>query len=157
MKRAITAAAAVAVAALAACGGGAPAAHHAAASSKPAAAVARSYPDAPSLIAAMAVGGAICRGVRFHSGSAVPGAQSVFAGCSGSSNGDTTIEVFGMQSGAILAHANAVAYADRMVAVGTSLHSPTAEVIGPNWVVNTVPSFATEVVAAVHGTEKTSP
>ena len=41
--------------------------------------------------------------------------------------------------------------ADGMVALGLQLHTPTAEVVGPNWVVNTSPAFADEVVDAIGG------
>jgi hypothetical protein len=35
-----------------------------------------------------------------------------------------------------------------MLSVGKSIGSPTAEVVGPNWTVNTVPGFAPKVVTA---------
>ena len=35
-----------------------------------------------------------------------------------------------------------------MLSVGKSISSPTAEVVGPNWTVNTVPGFAPKVVTA---------
>ena len=48
-------------------------------------------------------------------------------------------------------HANALAYAEGMIILGMQLHTPTAEVVGPNWVVNTSPAFAGEVVEAIGG------
>ena len=65
-------------------------------------------------------------------------------GLLGGQRGDTVIGLFS-------SHANAVAYADGMVILGLHLHTPTAEVVGPNWVVNTSPAFAGEVVAAIGG------
>ena len=64
--------------------------------------------------------------------------------CSGASSGDTVIGLFSN-------HADALAYADGMVILGLQLHTPTAEVVGPNWVVNTSPAFADEVVDAIGG------
>jgi hypothetical protein len=45
-------------------------------------------------------------------------------------------------------HASAVAYANSMLSIGKSISSPTAEVVGPNWTVNTAPGFAPKVVMA---------
>ena len=111
---------------------------------------ANSYPDVQSLIAAMAVGGALCSDVSLSSGSTVSGALSRYAGCSGSSSGDTAIVMF-------KDHASAVAYAGRMLSTGQSLGDPTAEVVGPDWTVNTVPAFADKVVKAVGGQLMTEP
>ena len=38
-----------------------------------------------------------------------------------------------------------------MINSGATTNTPTAEVVGPNWAVNTVPSFATQVQRAVGG------
>src|ERR1700728_2747025 len=67
------------------------------------------------------------------------GEAGQFADCSGTSDGDTVIGLFSD-------HANALAYAEGMIILGIQLHTPTAEVVGPNWVVNTSPAFAGEVV-----------
>ena len=79
--------------------------------------------------------GVVCSGV---------GPAGQFADCSGASDGDTVIGMFS-------SHANALAYAYGMVTLGLQLHTPTAEVVGPNWVVNTSPAFAGEVVEAIGG------
>jgi hypothetical protein len=105
---------------------------------------ANSYPDVQSLIAAMAVAGAPCSDVSLSSGSTESGALSTYAECSGSSSGDTAIVIF-------KDHASAAAYAGRMLSVGQSLGDPAAEVVGPDWTVNTVPAFADKVVKAVGG------
>ena len=88
-----------------------------------------------SMLAAMDSRGAVCSGA---------GPAGAFMDCSGASSGDTVIGLFRN-------HADAVAYADGMVILGLQLHTPTAEVVGPNWVVNTSPAFAGEVVAAIGG------
>jgi hypothetical protein len=101
----------------------------------PAIPTARSYPSAISVLAAMDRRGVVCSGV---------GQAGQFADCSGAADGDTVIGMFGN-------HADAVAYADGMVTLGLQLHTPTAEVVGPNWVVNTSPAFADQVVDAIGG------
>jgi len=106
--------------------------------------VAPSYADVQSLIAAMAVHGAVCSDVSINTGSTVGGALSTYAECSGVSSGDTAIVVF-------TDHASALAYANNMLSTGEGLGDPTAEVVGPNWTVNTVPAFADKVVNAVGG------
>jgi hypothetical protein len=116
----------------------------------PAHVTARSYPNVASLLAAMAVRGAICSGATFKSGSTADGALSNFVDCSGTSAGDTAIVLF-------TNHAEAVAYAQSMISVGQEANSPTEEVIGPNWVVNTSPGFAPKVAKAVGGQLITTP
>jgi hypothetical protein len=96
---------------------------------------ARAYPSAVSVLAAMDSKGAVCSGA---------GQAGQFADCSADSNGDTVIGLFSN-------HADALAYADGMITLGLQLHTPTAEVVGPNWVVNTSPAFADEVVDAIGG------
>jgi hypothetical protein len=96
---------------------------------------AHAYASAIGVLAAMDSKGVVCSGV---------GQAGQFADCSGASSGDTVIGMFGD-------HADAVAYADGMVTLGLQLHTPTAEVVGPNWVVNTSPAFAGEVVDAIGG------
>jgi len=96
---------------------------------------ARAYASPTGVLAAMDRKGAVCSGV---------GQAGQFADCSGVSDGDTVIGMFSD-------HAEAVAYADGMITLGLQLHTPTAEVVGPNWVVNTSPAFAQEVVAAIGG------
>jgi hypothetical protein len=96
---------------------------------------ARAYASPTGVLAAMDRGGAVCSGA---------GQAGQFADCSGDSEGDTVIGMFSD-------HGEAVAYADGMITLGLQLHTPTAEVVGPNWVVNTSPAFAEEVVAAIGG------
>ena len=92
-------------------------------------------PQRRRVLAAMDSKGAVCSGA---------GQAGQFADCSADSNGDTVIGLFSD-------HADALAYADGMVTLGLQLHTPTAEVVGPNWVVNTSPAFADEVVDAIGG------
>jgi hypothetical protein len=112
---------------------------------------AQSYPSTASLLAAMAAHGATCSGVSFISGGTIAGEVNPFAECSGTSDGDTGVTVF-------TDHASALAYANSMISpsVANSL-GPTAEVVGPNWTVNTVPAFAAKVVSAVGGQLITAP
>jgi hypothetical protein len=114
---------------------GAGAAIASASSGTPPAPTARAYASTTGMLAAMDSNGAVCSGV---------GPAGAFMDCSGASSGDTVIGLFRN-------HADAVAYADGMVILGLQLHTPTAEVVGPNWVVNTSPAFAGEVVAAIGG------
>ena len=102
------------------------------------------YKSATDLLAAMAAGGAVCGNAQFQTGSTVQGAQSAYIGGDGVSSGDTVLEMF-------TSHAGALAYANRMINSGATTNTPTAEVVGPNWAVNTVPSFATQVQRAVGG------
>jgi hypothetical protein len=106
-----------------------------ASSGRPPAPTARAYANTTSVLAAMDSRGAVCSGV---------GPAGAFMDCSGASSGDTVIGMF-------RSHADALAYADGMVILGLQLHTPTAEVVGPNWVVNTSPAFAGEVVDAIGG------
>jgi hypothetical protein len=96
---------------------------------------ARAYASATGVLAALDNRGVVCSGV---------GQTGQFADCTGVSDGDTVIGMFND-------HADAVAYADGMVRLGLQLHTPTAEVVGPNWVVNTCPAFADQVVDAIGG------
>jgi hypothetical protein len=96
---------------------------------------AHAYASSTGVLAAMDSKGAVCSGA---------GPAGQFMDCSGASSGDTVIGMFNN-------HADAVAYADGMVTLGLQLHTPTAEVVGPNWVVNTSPAFADEVVDAIGG------
>jgi len=121
------------VALIAAAGAGAAIAG--ASSGPPPTPTARAYATTTSMLAAMDSKGAVCSGA---------GPAGAFMDCSGASSGDTVIGLFRN-------HADAVAYADGMVILGLRLHTPTAEVVGPNWVVNTSPAFAGEVVAAIGG------
>jgi hypothetical protein len=121
------------VALIAAAGAGAAIAS--ASSGPPPAPPARAYATTTSMLAAMDSNGAVCSGA---------GAAGAFMDCSGDSSGDTVIGLF-------RDHADAIAYADSMVILGLQLRMPTAEVVGPNWVVNTSPAFAADVVAAIGG------
>lgn len=96
---------------------------------------AHAYAGTMSVLAAMGSKGVVCSGV---------GPAGQFTDCSGASAGDTVIGMFP-------SHADALAYAYGMVTLGLQLHTPTAEVVGPNWVVNTSPAFAGEVVGAIGG------
>ena len=96
---------------------------------------AHTYSTATGVLAAMNRRGVVCSNV---------GPAGAFMDCSGASTGDTVIGMFN-------SHAAAVAYADGMIILGLQLHAPTAEVVGPNWVVNTSPVFAGEVVNAIGG------
>jgi hypothetical protein len=96
---------------------------------------AHAYSTTTGVLAAMDRGGVVCSDA---------GPAGEFVDCSGASSGDTVIGMFGN-------HADAVAYADGMITLGLQLHTPAAEVVGPNWVVNTSPAFAGEVVDAIGG------
>ena len=96
---------------------------------------AHAYPSTTGVLAAMNRKGVVCQDV---------GPAGAFMDCSGASSGDTVIGMFGN-------HADAVAYADSMIILGLQLRTPAAEVVGPNWVVNTSPAFAGEVVGAIGG------
>lgn len=106
--------------------------------------VAQSYKDAASLLAAMAVHGATCSGASFNSGGVVPGEVNPYVECTGITSGDTSVLMF-------TDHASALAYGNDMLNVGLSIGPAAAEVVGPNWTVNTVPAFARKVVSAVGG------
>jgi Host cell surface-exposed lipoprotein len=108
-----------------------------------------SYPTVTSLLAAMSAHGAACSAVSIKSGGTVAGEVNPFADCSGTSNGDTAITIF-------TDHPDALAYANNMISINGPL-GPTAEVVGPNWVVNTEPSFAAKVIRAVGGQLITAP
>jgi hypothetical protein len=117
----------------------------------PAAPDAQSYPNVQSLLAAMAAHGATCSNADIKTGSTVNGALSTFAECTGVSSGDTAIVMF-------TDHAGAVAYANNTLSLSQNASlGPTAEVVGPNWAVNTVPTFAPKVVSAVGGQLITAP
>ena len=136
---ALAAAAFLVLADLAACGNSTPKPHSTPTHTSGAA---HSYPDVESLVAAMAVHGAVCGNVKFFP-STMPGGLSPHVGCDGISAGDTSVVVF-------TGHASAVAFARQMIQVSASL-GPVAEVVGPDWVVNTVPAFARRVMRAVGG------
>ena len=125
---------------LAACGGGASA--HSTPKPHSTAHSAVSYSNVDSLVAAMAVHGAICGNVQF-SLSTMPGGRSPHVSCDGASAGDTSIIVF-------TNHGSALGFARGMASQSGTI-GPTAEVVGPDWVVNTVPAFARQVVHAVGG------
>jgi hypothetical protein len=133
-RRRVMAVAGGAVALVAAAGAGAALAAGTS-SSPPVIPTARAYASATGVLAAMDSKGAVCSGA---------GQAGQFADCSADSNGDTVIGMFSD-------HADALAYADGMITLGLQLHTPTAEVVGPNWVVNTSPAFAGEVVDAIGG------
>jgi hypothetical protein len=101
-----------------------------------------SYRDVESLVAAMAVHGAVCGNVQFTS-STMPGGLSPHVGCDGISSGDTSVVVF-------TDHGSALTFARNLIQSDSSL-GPMAEVVGPDWVVNTVPAFARQVMHAVGG------
>ena len=110
-----------------------------------------SYSSVTSLLAAMSAHGATCSAVSIKSGGIVAGEVNPFADCNGSgSSGDTVITIF-------TTHADALNYADSMIGVGQVTNLPTAEVVGPDWAVNTEPSFAAKVISAVGGQLITAP
>lgn len=111
---------------------------------------ARSYADVQALTDAMAAGGASCSNITLSSGGTVTGEVNPFAGCDGTTAGDTAILVF-------TDHADAVAYAHSMINVGEETGDQAAEVIGPNWTVNTGPVFAAKVLKAIGGQLLTGP
>jgi hypothetical protein len=129
---------------LAACGGGALMHGTAKPSPKPhsTAIASVSYRDVQSLVAAMAVHGAVCGNVQFVS-STMPGGLSPHVGCDGASSGDTSVVVF-------TDHGSALTFARLQIQENSTL-GPMAEVVGPDWAVNTVPAFARQVVRAVGG------
>jgi hypothetical protein len=129
---------------LAACGGGAPVHGTAKPLPKPhsTAIASVSYRDVQSLVAAMAVHGAVCGNVQFVS-STMPGGLSPHVGCDGASSGDTSVVLF-------TDHGSALTFARLQIQANSTL-GPVAEVVGPDWVVNTVPAFARQVVRAVGG------
>jgi hypothetical protein len=96
---------------------------------------AHAYSTTTGVLAAMDRRGVVCQDA---------GPAGAFMDCSGASTGDTVIGMFSN-------HADAVAYADSMIILGLQLRTPAAEVVGPNWVVNTSPAFAGEVVDAIGG------
>ena len=104
----------------------------------------RSYADARALAAAMAEGGAPCTNIGFSDGGGVTGEVNPYASCNGDFTGDTAILVFNN-------HTDALTYAHEMMNVGPTASNLTAEVVGPNWTVNTSPAFAATVHKAVGG------
>jgi hypothetical protein len=92
----------------------------------------------------MASHGATCSGAAFEGGGTVTGEVNPFADCTGASNGDTSVLVF-------TDHASALAYGNDMTSEGQAIGTPTAEVVGPDLTVNTVPAFAAKVISAVGG------
>ena len=110
---------------------------------------AKAYPTTAALLAAMTAHGASCPGVKYSSSGTVAGEVNPFATCNSGGQGNTVILVFAN-------HAEAMTYANSMITTGQSVGSPTAEVVGPNWTVNTVPSFAPTVVRAIGGQLVTS-
>ncbi len=118
----------------------------AASSVKPAAspvAVTPEFTDVDSLLAALAVHGAPCTAVTFVNGT-VPGAINPYADCTGVTAGDTAVSTF-------TSHASALAYARHQIATSAGLGIAVAEVVGPNWTVNTIPVYARMVARAVGG------
>ena len=105
---------------------------------------AQSYPSTAALLAAMTAHGASCPGVKFSSSGTRVGEVNPFATCNSGGQGNTVILVF-------KDHAEAMTYANDMISVGQSTGIPAAEVVGPNWTVNSTPTFAPKVVGAVGG------
>lgn len=123
----------------------------AAPSATPLTPTAQSYSGTASLLAAMAAHGATCSGVSLSYSGSVPGEVNPFAECTGISNGDSAVTVF-------TDHASALAYANSMISLSvTNSLGPTAEVVGPDWTVNTAPAFAAKVAKAVGGQLITAP
>jgi hypothetical protein len=75
----------------------------------------------------------------------IPGGVGPIIDCTGTSSGDTTIVVF-------VNHADAVAFAQNIISgASAGALGPAGEVVGPDWAVNTSPSYATEVQRAIGG------
>jgi hypothetical protein len=75
-------------------------------------------------------------------GSTVGGSLNPYIDCTGKSEGDTSIVVF-------TNHADALAFARTQLSV-TNL-GPVGEVVGANWVVNTIPAYGRKAAAALGG------
>lgn len=104
---------------------------------------ASAYASARAVLSALAADRLPCRQVSWVSDGTVPGSLSPYADCSGASDGDTSIAVF-------TSHASALAYAHQMLSDAADL-GPAAEVVGPNWVINTIPAYARKVAPAMGG------
>ena len=103
------------------------------------------YGSARALIRVLAARGAPCKRVHVISSPTLPGALSL-ADCSGKSDGDTSIATFA-------GRASAIAFATRMIAADPKNN---AEVVGPDWVVNTERAYAPSVQSAIGGQVFTS-
>jgi hypothetical protein len=110
---------------------------------KAAAAVKPEFTDVESLLAALAVHGAPCTAVTFVNGT-VPGGINPYADCTGVRAGDTAVSMFS-------SHSSALAYARQQMATSAGLGIAVAEVVGPNWTVNTIPAYARMAARAVGG------
>jgi hypothetical protein len=104
-----------------------------------------SYENATAVVAALDAHGAPCTNTSLTNGSTATGSLGSFVLCSGVTAGDTSVGIFDT-------HAHALAHAQNMINVGDEIkaHS-TAEVVGPNWVVNTTPAYAARVQKAIGG------
>jgi hypothetical protein len=98
----------------------------------------------------MTAGGALCTNMTSKSGGTVTGEVNPYASCDGATPGDTAILVFTHQ-------ADALSYAHRMISTGEAIDDQAAEVVGPDWTVNTSPAFATKVLKAIGGQLLTGP
>jgi Host cell surface-exposed lipoprotein len=147
------------VAALGAIGGIASAASggsHPAASTAPAPKATHSAPAKPvgfaqvqGLLITLSQHGAACKADDAITTSTLPGSLAA-VDCTGISSGDTVIAAF-------KDHASAVNYAQMAVSIGKAAGSPTAEVVGPTWTINTVPAFAAKAATATGGQLMTEP
>lgn len=111
---------------------------------------AQPYSTVEYLLAAMTANGATCSNQTLKYNGVVPGEVNPFVDCTAVSGSDTVVVIF-------TDHASAIAYANGMLGIGQTTSSPTAEVVGPNWTVNTVPAFAPKVIKAVGGQLITAP
>jgi hypothetical protein len=109
-----------------------------------------SYKNATAVVAALDAHGAPCTSAYPASGmpmpGAIPGLRGPFMECSGLTQGDTSIGVFD-------SYADALQQAMSVLGGGgPGLQPPsTAEVVGPDWLVNTTPAYAKKVHAAIGG------
>jgi hypothetical protein len=100
------------------------------------------YPRADALLSALDARGAPCTAVSYVNGGTVGGSLNPYIDCTGISEGDTSIVVF-------TSHAAALAFAQTQLGV-TNL-GPVGEVVGVNWVVNTMPAYGRKVAATLGG------
>jgi hypothetical protein len=112
-----------------------------------------SYADAAAVLAALAAGGAPCATPSPVSNPTAAGATSM-VGCfssqaAGGASSDSVVVVFDN-------HADALAFAQGMLGLVPAAGDPAAEVVGVNWVVNTVPAYGNVVQTALGGNVLTS-
>lgn len=106
-----------------------------------------SYPSAQAVLDQLAKNGAPCAKPSPVANPTSPGALSMTGcfGVSSAANSDTVITVFDT-------HDDALAAARQMLAFEQGMGNVVNwEIVGVNWLVNTVPAYAPKVVAALGG------